>query len=186
MANHIVAFDVESLDLYSDPFAVSMVVFDQKSGKEVETHTFYYNPAGQESDWVRENVMPLFEEQPETCQNLMGLLHQVRDIMVKYKGAQFVCDVAYPVETRLFARIQEFGLLGPFDFPFPLLDLASIRAGVLLAQGSRSVSLEEIRSPLPDYLDRSKLPADVAKLDEHHCLYDAWLALIEYRAMMDV
>lgn len=150
-------FDVESIGLHGEGFAVGYVVVNDK-GERLEEAMFACDPGGcMGSDdghaWVIANVPPLDVRNAGP--------RQVRDafwdrwMLWKAKGATLVADCAWPVEARFLASAVRDDLDSrEWQGPYPLHDLAS----VLLALGRDPLATNE---RLPD-----ELPA-------HHPLHDA-------------
>ena len=150
-------FDVESVGLHGEGFAVGYVVVD-KHGFEHGSGLFCCHPADAEGEpddrkWVYQHVPRMLPTHitPE----------QVRDAfwnewqLWKERGAVLVADCAWPVEARFLARcVDDVPEFRDWSGPYPLHELAS----VLLARG---------RDPLQNH---ERLECE---LPAHHPLNDA-------------
>lgn len=151
-------FDVESIGLHGEGFAVGYTVVDD-TGKELDADMITC-PRGSacgtdaDRDWVDKNIPDLLKGQVQ---------HpiQVREIFWsrwenwKKEGAVLFADCAWPVEARfLIACIDDGVGHRNWDGPYPLHDIAS----VLLAKG---------KDPL------AKFPRLENELSEHNPLCDA-------------
>jgi len=151
-------FDVESIGLHGEGFAVAWVVVNRK-GARLDEGCLACDPAqcaGSDSSrqWVAENVPPLQVTSP-TKQHLRNTFwHQWRKWADQ--GAVLVADCAWPVEANfLTACVKLNHIEREWQGPYPLHDLASL---LLLANG---IDASKAADRLPD-----ELPA-------HHPLMDA-------------
>lgn len=122
-------FDVESIGLHGDAFAVGFVVIDT-DGAELESGVFAVDPGmarGRQSDraWVRKNIAPI----PYTHDSK----REMRDAFwVKWRewadrGAALVSDCAWPVEANfLSVCVRDEEDERKWNGPYPLLDLSSV------------------------------------------------------------
>jgi hypothetical protein len=150
-------FDVESIGLHGEGFAVAWVVVDRE-GKKLGEGCLSCDPSqcsGSDENrlWVSGNVPGLKITNP-TKQHLRNAFwHEWRHWADQ--GAVLVADCAWPVEANfLSACVRLNHSEREWQGPYPLHDLAS----VLLALGDDSLAITE---RLPD-----ELPA-------HHPLMDA-------------
>ena len=150
-------FDVESIGLHGEGFAVAWVVVDS-NGVEHANGLLSCPPERVKGSafnraWVAENV--------PTLSATHGGPREMRDafwaewMRWKDKGAVLVADCAWPVEARLLAEcIDDEPEVREWCGPYPLHDLAS----VLLALGRNPLATNE------------RLPTE---LPAHHPLSDA-------------
>lgn len=127
-------FDVESIGLHGEPFAVGYVVVNNE-GKELAAKSYAVFPhqaCGEESDrqWVEENIPSI----PISHSSLGEMLAAfwVDWMEWKPKGSLMCADCAWPVEAKFLAMCV--GLNWPqhkWNGPYPLIDIAS----VVLAKG---------------------------------------------------
>lgn len=157
MVEKFMVFDVESIGLHGDGFAVAWVVVNREGERLGEGCMACPRDlcAGTDESrlWVDENVPPLEVTSP-TPQHLRNTFwHEWRHWADQ--GAVLVADCAWPVEANfLSACVRLNHTEREWQGPYPLHDLAS----VLLALGAEALSVTE---RLPD-----ELPA-------HHPLMDA-------------
>lgn len=150
-------FDVESIGLHGEGFAVGYVV-KRIDGEHMADGCFacpleQADGNWQDREWVKANVPPI-EANCELAEDVRSRFWAVwREWQVK--GAVLVADCAWPVEARFLAACVDdaYGARN-WEGPYPLHDLAS----VLLAHGLDPL---ETRERLPD-----ELPA-------HHPVNDA-------------
>lgn len=150
-------FDVESVGLHGEGFAVGWVVLDQK-GVEVEMGFHACASivcAGTEAGhaWVQKNI-PDFEVNCENPEQVRFLFWSTWKLW-KAKGAQLFADCAWPVEARFLARCVDDDLLKrEWEGPYPLHDIASY----ILPMGDDPLETRE--------RGKDELPV-------HHPFYDA-------------
>jgi len=150
-------FDVESIGLHGEGFAVAWVVVNRK-GKRLGEGCLSCDPilaagTGPNRKWVSENV-PTLEITSGTVQHLRNTFwHEWRHW--SGLGAVLVADCAWPVEANfLSACVRLNPTEREWQGPYPLYDLANI----IIALGGDALSVTE---RLPE-----ELPA-------HHPLMDS-------------
>jgi len=157
MVDKFMVFDVESIGLHGEGFAVAWVVVNRKGERLGEGCLACPRElcagSAESRTWVDENVPHLGVTSPTTQHLRNTFWHEWR--YWADQGAVLVADCAWPVEANFLSACirlnrKEREWLGPY----PLHDLAS----VLLAVGGNPLALTE---RLPD-----ELPA-------HHPLMDA-------------
>ena len=150
-------FDVESIGLHGEGFAVGWVVVSETGAIHQEDY-FACPPKVAEGDfdsrkWVDDNIpeLPITHETPcEIRDAFWEVWKEWRE-----KGAVLVADCAWPVEARFLAQcVDDSPRKRECEGPYPFHDVAS----VLLARGA---------DPL---LTRERLPDE---LPAHHPLKDA-------------
>ena len=157
MADTFMVFDVESVGLHGEGFAVAWVVVD-RSGRRLDEGYAACSPdlcAGTDESrlWVAENVPPLDVTSP-TSQHLRNTFWRQWRRWAD-QGAQLVADCAWPVEANfLSACVRLNHIEREWQGPYPLHDLAS----VLLATGADVLAVTDRQ---PD------------ELPMHHPLMDA-------------
>lgn len=150
-------FDVESIGLHGEGFAVAYVVM-RRDGEILDEVCLSCSPdaasGSQDSRlWVASNV-PLLEPRFRTPREVRNEFWR-RWIVWKGVGAALVADCAWPVEARFLAAAVDDDLhVREWSGPYPLIDLSSM----LLARG---------RDPLGTF---ERLPDE---LPAHHPLADA-------------
>lgn len=131
-------FDVESLGLYGEGFAVGVSVRENVTGKEVDT--FYagcplhmcnnYDPSHADVNWLQENILPHLP--PPTHETP----RQVRDsfwnfyMSWKQKGnghVTFVADCGSPVESNFLRMcVLDDSESRKWEAPYPLHELGTL------------------------------------------------------------
>lgn len=168
--NMFLVFDVESIGLHGEGFAVGWVLV--KDGAQILEGRFACSPnaaSGHDAarSWVRENIAPI----PANCETP----RQVRQVFwetwqrCKEAGALLVADCAWPVEARFLAACVDDDP-GPREWegPYPLHDLASIilaKGGDPLATTERMERELPIHDPLADARQSARLLVDVLRSD---------------------
>lgn len=124
-------FDVESIGLHGEGFAVGFVVID-RAGAEQYYGRFACAPetahgADEGRSWVRDNIPPL----RETHNSSQGMRRTFWRHWLEWKaqGAVLVADCAWPVEARFLAAcVDDAPSEREWQGPYPLHDLASFMA----------------------------------------------------------
>jgi hypothetical protein len=150
-------FDVESVGLHGEGFAVGYVVIDREGNQhEQGAYSCPLNAAKGTPDgfeWCRANIPDQGETHPAPW--MVRAAFWKRWMEWKTKGAVLVADCCWPVEARFLAQcVDDRPLEREWQGPYPLHDLAS----VLLARG------------LDPLAKRQRLPAEKP---EHDPLCDA-------------
>jgi hypothetical protein len=151
MSRLFMVFDVESIGLHGEGFAVGFVVVDG-AGKEL-AHGRYACPiqdaagdlAGRR--WVSENVpaMPATHDRPEAVREAFW----ADWLAWKAKGATLAADCAWPVEARFLIHCEQQGEDDrTWQGPYPLVDVASVRLAVGL---DPLATVERLPSELPTH-----------------------------------
>ncbi|MBT2300348.1 hypothetical protein J7E70_07710 [Variovorax paradoxus] len=162
-------FDVESIGLHGEGFAVGYVVVNRQ-GERLEEAVFACDPGASLGSneghmWVRENVPVMPYEYKRQWQ--MRDAFWARWMHWKGLGAVLVADCCWPVEARfLIACVNDERPAREWEGPYPLHDLASI----LLANGADPLAVTD---RLPE-----ELPA-------HHPLHDARQSARQLLAAID-
>jgi hypothetical protein len=160
IASLFMVFDVESVGLHGEGFAVAWVVVN-RDGERIDEGCLSCAPdqckgTDESRLWISENV-PLLKVTSPTPQHLRNAFwHTWRKWADQ--GAVLVTDCGWPVETNfLSACVRLNHKEREWQGPYPLHDLASM----ILAMGGDALALSE---RLPD------------ELPPHHPLMDARLS----------
>ncbi len=127
------AFDIESIGLHGEGFAVGYVVVDA-AGAELEAATFACSPdaaqgADSDREWVAQNV-PAQIATHATPREVRAVFWQ-RWLHWSALGAHLVADCAWPVEARFLAAcVEDHGVAAHWQGPYPLLDVSSLSAAL--------------------------------------------------------
>jgi hypothetical protein len=134
-------FDVESVGLHGEGFAVGWVIIDD--GLEVESGCFAAPPnsavgSAEGHEWVGKNLPAI--EVTHTCPRLVRWAFWRLWQKEKERGSKLVADCAWPVEARFLAScVDDHPLERTWQGPYPLLDLAP----VLVAAGHDPIARTE-------------------------------------------
>jgi hypothetical protein len=156
--NKFMVFDVESIGLHGEGYAVGFVVVDAEGNKLDEglyaCHPYGARGSKEDFEWVEKNApsIPPTHEAPW----LMRAAFWRKWMQWKSDGVTILlADCAWPVEARFLTQcVDDSPLARKWDGPYPLHDLASF----LLANG---------RNPLEKY---GRIEGE---LPEHNPLCDA-------------
>lgn len=170
MTNLFMVFDVESVGLHGEGFAVGYVVVDRE-GSTHEVGSFacpVFAAKGSASgfDWVKRNCpeIPKTHDSPWLVRAAFWRAWR----MWASKGAALVADCAWPVEARfLVACVDDHPVANEWLGPYPLYDLAPIRlaAGLdPLATVDRLPEEKPIHDPLCDARQSARLLIEALSL----------------------
>jgi len=172
MFDKFMVFDVESIGLHGEGFAVGYVVVD-RSGNRLAEAVYACDPllcrgTRDGREWVAANIptLSLTHPSPKALR-----AHFWADWMRwKPEGAVLAADVAWPVEARFLAeciddeRPRLRGDMGAsareWEGPYPLIDISSVRyaAGLdPLENGPRQDEETPIHNPLSDARQSARL-----------------------------
>ena len=158
LPSYFLVFDVESVGLHGQGFAVGGVVID-RTGKERLSFEFHCDPSlarGAPDDlrWVAENVVTGGVEHPSPERVRQAFWEVWRNAQQHFPGITMVAECAWPVEARfLIDCIADDPITRNWKGPYPLHDVAS----VMLAKGMDPMATYE-RQPI-------ELPAHNALAD---------------------
>lgn len=173
MAKKILSLDAETNGLWGGAFAIGAVIY--KDGKEIRTFYGRCPIEGEVNSWVEGNVLPQMVDMPETAKNYVELLKQFADFYLAEKeNADIIVHMGVPVEAKVFLDMHTLGIIGDWDAPYPLIDIA----GNLLQAGFDPTSVDQynkdhgITVPTPE-------PGGT-----HNPLYDSRAAALCYIDLM--
>lgn len=120
-------FDVESIDLHGEGFAVSAIVTDNKGNIEDKFELLSTEGSEKVSIWVKDNVLPHLTEMPK-CETLKELRTNFYNFYLKYKDS---CDIwsdcNFPVETNFLSAVVRDDIESrQWNMPYPLKDISTI------------------------------------------------------------
>lgn len=162
-------FDVESIGLHGEGFAVGWVVID-KDGSTIEECYMYCSPetawgSGENRKWVAENVPSI----RINCLSPYYVRKGFWEAWIKWRdaGALLLADCAWPVEARfLFACIEDKPHQREWCGPYPLFDLSSM----LRAHGRDPLQVHArlpnelpVHDPLADARQSARLVIELLK-----------------------
>ncbi len=154
-------FDVESIGLHGEAWAVGWVLMDSE-GEITEEHLVYCDPSlargrPENYQWVLDNChwrgykdycdnSEKVDDPGEVCSVFWECWLEAQN-----NGFHLLADVAWPVEARfLIACIDMYPNLREWKGPFPLLDLSSIVTAQSNVQLERPSSCMPVHNPLAD------------------------------------
>lgn len=164
------SFDAETNGLWGTAFAIGALVYDEKG---VEMARF----AGRLPDdmvtdaWVKANVLPTLAAMPVTHTDYASLLADFAKFYMANKAdADVLVHMGYIVETKVLRDMHDAGLIGDWDAPYPLLDVA----GNLQQAGEDPTSVD-------GYAKKYDLAVGEFEGGTHNPLYDSAVAAAVYR-----
>lgn len=152
--SHYFVFDVESVGLHGEGFAVGWVVVSTEQERPIEAARLacpVEQSAGDDAGrlWLRENC-PRFVATHTTPEEMRADFWKAWRAWVRTHNARMVADCAWPVEARfLLDCIADNPRERQWNGPYPLLDLS----GILIARGLDPVGRYERQSSdeLPEH-----------------------------------
>lgn len=168
----IFSFDAETNGLQGNAFAIAAVVKEEDGTiKEFLARC----PVSEKLDaWVEENVMPQLNNLKETHKDLKRMLKSFAEFYLENKeDAVFIGHMVVPVESRLLIQMHQLGLIGDWDMPYNLYDLA----GMLLMAGEPTDSVDS-------YNQKNGLEIPTFSGGTHNPLYDSYAALTAFERLL--
>ena len=164
------SFDAETNGLWGRAFAIGALVFGE-DGIEVSRFVARLSDENVTDQWVRDNVLPQITGIPVTHESYEEMVADfAKFYLANIVDADIIVHMGVPVEARLIIDMHAAGLIGDFDGPYPLIDIA----GNLQQAGEDSTS--------PDsYLKKYELSAGEFDGGTHNPLYDSAVAAVVYR-----
>lgn len=167
-------FDVESIGLHGEGYAVGFVVVDM-DGNELESGLYAVDPesthgTSKNRQWVRDNI----PEIPITHDSKQEMRDAFWQTWRKWadKGAALVADCAWPVEARfLCACVDDDPEAREWLGPYPLLDFGSV-ALALGADPTAAYLRKEnefpVHHPLADARQSARLLIEALRVSVPH------------------
>lgn len=163
-------FDVESVGLHGDGFAVGGIVINAADGATIEEFLFHCPSSaaqgvGTDRAWVETNVNI---NKPTTAKTPADVRSQFWAKWAEWqaKGAWLAADVAWPVEANFLAACLADQWQRSALPIYPLIDIASVRLGVRrdpLATEARLESELPKHDPLCDARQSARLLMEALK-----------------------
>lgn len=165
----IFSFDAETNGLWGQAFAIGALVYDE-TGAEIERFVDRCPIEGPVNEWVEDNVLPQIADIPETHKDYASLLVAFAEFYLANKiDAEIIVHMGVPVESNLLSDMHSQGLIGDFDGPYPLVDIA----GNLLQVGENPTSADA-------YIEKYALEVGKFEGGTHNPLYDSAVAAQVY------
>ena len=156
----ILSFDAETNGLWGQAFAIGAVLVDQ-DGEELARFVGRCPIEEEVNEWVEANVLPELASVAETHASYDDLLQDFMSWRATHKeGAVELLHMGMPVEARLFADAHAKGIIGDWDGPYGLVDVAA---------------LPEVGDSVDGYNSRNGVVVDPADYEggTHNPLYDS-------------
>lgn len=171
----IFSFDAETNGLWGQPFSVAALIFDE-DGQEIARFIGRCPIEGAVDSFVSEKVLPQMVGIEETHQGYKALLKSFSEFYLENKkGCDVIAHMAFPVEAGLLRDMHSNGLIGNWDGPFPLIDIA----GNLKQVGKDPTSVDGYAKEYGIAVD----PGDYAG-GTHNPIFDSAQAAVVYRHLM--
>lgn len=156
----VLSLDAETNGLWGTAFQIAAVLYDHGT---VITFNGQCPIECEINPWVKDNVLPYVDGVMYRSYYLL-----LKDFMEWYKAhkedADVIVHVGLPVEARLFIDAHNYGFIGDWDAPFPLIDISAI---------------PEIGTSVDNYNKKHSIKVPY-KGNIHNALYDSWAALVAY------
>ncbi|MFH1161755.1 MAG: hypothetical protein V1696_00535 [Candidatus Jorgensenbacteria bacterium] len=165
----VFSFDAETNGLWGRPFAIGALVYNGR-GMEIARFVGRCPIEGMVNDWVEKNVLPQMTTIPVTYESYDALLADFAKFYMANKAdADVIVHMGVPVEAGLLRDMHDQGLIGDFDGPYPLIDLA----GNLQQAGGDPTSVDK-------YVQKHGLSVGEFEGGTHNPLYDSAVAVKVY------
>jgi hypothetical protein len=132
--------DVESNGLYGEPWAIcaKSIIIDAKNEVKVLSEFAFRQANFPITDsWTKENCWSYNSDIPMTA-NLQKEFAEWWSCRREGAQSRVWAHMCAPVEAGLFISLVQKGYIGPFEGPFPLIDIS----GVLVARGEDPTSVD--------------------------------------------
>lgn len=168
MNKKILSLDAETNGLYRRAFAIGAVLMDKETGEEEKRFLARCPIDGAVDSFVLENVLPQMESIAHTHASYIDMMDDFIDFFQENKDdADVIVHMGVPVEAKLFIDAVEFGMMGPFDGPYPLVDIAAY---------------PEIWDSVDGYLENHGIAViPDCNGGTHNPLYDCYAAALAFR-----
>ncbi len=122
----ILVFDVESISLFGEAFAVGAVIGDLNGNISDFFSLKAIKPQKKANEWVKANVLPNISQLP-SCNTTIELRTAFYEWYMKFKDICTIwSDVNFPVETNfLSAIVKDDPETRQFNMPYPLYDISN-------------------------------------------------------------
>lgn len=168
----VFSFDAETNGLWGQAFAIGALVYDE-NGVEIARFVGRLPETEVNDEWVRANVLPQLTAVPVTHTDYASLLADFAKFYLANKAdADIVVHMGVPVESKLLIDMHSGGLIGDWDGPYPLCDVA----GNLQQAGEDPTSVD-------GYVRKHGLEVPDFGTT-HNPLYDSAVAAVAYRHLL--
>jgi len=164
------SIDAETNGLWGRAFSVAAIVYED--GTETARFVGRCPIDGKADSFVAEKVLPEMAGITETHGSYPEMLEDFSKFYMDHKqDADIIAHIIVPVESSLIRDMHDFGYIGDWDAPFPLIDLA----GMLRMAGFSPSSVD-------DYNIKHGISANPVDFSggTHNPLYDAAQTAMAY------
>jgi hypothetical protein len=135
----IFSFDAETNGLWGQAFAIGARVYDAASGEVIAQFVGRCTLVHDIDEFVQDKVLPQMTEIRVSHVDYHELLADFAKFYLTNKqDADVVVHMGVPVESKLLIDMHAFGLIGDWDGPYPLHDVA----GHLAQAGEDATSVD--------------------------------------------
>jgi len=161
MNKKIFSFDAETNGLWGQAFSIGAVTSD--GNKFVARCPI----EGEVNHWVAENVLPEMADIPVTHKSYKSMLKDfAKFYMTHKKDADVIVHMGFPVESKVLSDMKEYGFIGEWDAPFPLIDISAF---------------PQIGTSVDSYCEKNNLKAPEFTGGTHNPIYDAYMTMLAYK-----
>lgn len=164
----VLSFDAETNGLWGQAFAIGAILYGS-DGQEAASFIGRCPIKESVDPWVEENVLPQLEGVPVEYSSYEELLRAFMAWRAAHRGgATEIVHMGVPVEARLFLDAHQMGIIGDWDGPYPLVDVATI---------------PEVGDSVDSYNAAHGISPDAAEFagGTHNPLYDSAATAVAYR-----
>lgn len=166
----ILSLDAETNGLYGDAFAIGAILMDKETGKEERRFLARCPIFGEVDSFVKDNVLPELSDVEDTHVSYKAMLNAFIDFFKANKeDADVIVHMGVPVEAKLFIDAVKMEFMGPFDGPYPLVDIAAY---------------PEIWDSVDSYNKEKGIVVPDCSGGTHNPLYDCYAAALAYRHVL--
>lgn len=119
----VFSFDAETNGLWGQAFSIAAVVYE--GGKAVKLFGVRCPISEEVNPWVKDNVLPQMEGIPVTHEDYKAMLKAFAEFYLAEKAdSDIIVHMGVPVESRVLQDMHNFGFIGDWDGPYPMIDIA--------------------------------------------------------------
>jgi len=134
----VFSFDAETNGLWGQAFAIGALVYDE-NGTEIARFVGRLPDTEVTDEWVRANVLTQLTGLPVSHADYESLLADFSKFYLENKAdADIIVHMGYIVEVKLLRDMHQLGMIGDWDGPYPLHDVA----GFLAQAGEDATSVD--------------------------------------------
>lgn len=124
---NVLSIDFETNGLWGTAFSAGAVLYKitETTTSKIDSFVGRCPIEGAVNNFVAQNVLPEMEKIPENFKSYTALLTAFADFYLKNKSnATIIVHMGLPVEARVFLDMHSKELIGDWDAPYPLIDIA--------------------------------------------------------------